>query len=113
MDTNVKQSVVKSTLQPAIRQKGGSVLVFYPYLLMENNFLVPSVRQRENLPSVRFSGIDTKSRVIRKKPVMIHDISSSQPIRPIGSMRSDAISLKTTVVPTSPEKHGATRQFLT
>lgn len=39
-----------------------------------------------------------QSRIIRKKPVMIQDISSSSPFPLTGLMRSDSISLKTMVV---------------
>lgn len=42
--------------------------------------------------------VSEQSRIIRKKPVMIQDISSSSPFPLTGLMRSDSISLKTMVV---------------
>lgn len=53
---------------------------------------------------VNISRISNQSHIIRKKPVMIQDISSSSPIASLGSMRSDEISRKTMVVTNQPKK---------
>ncbi|KAI1720668.1 hypothetical protein DdX_04911 [Ditylenchus destructor] len=51
--------------------------------------------------------LSNASKTIRKKAVMIQDISSSSSMPSIGSMRSDAISSKTIIVAESPRKKQA------